>query len=64
MVSLRYSACGIMPVCWGRSSWLPVVFGVVLVALSAVSAGPSQDQRPAQASSCFGGFDLYFVLDQ
>ncbi|XP_037536444.1 anthrax toxin receptor 1 [Nematolebias whitei] len=53
-----------MPVCWSRSSWLPVVFGVVLVVLSAVSAGPSQDQRPAQASSCFGGFDLYFVLDQ
>lgn len=55
---------GIMPLCWKRSSWLPVVFGTALVVLTAGNAGPNQDRRQPQSSSCFGGFDLYFVLDK
>uniref|UniRef100_A0AAX7VL68 VWFA domain-containing protein n=1 Tax=Astatotilapia calliptera TaxID=8154 RepID=A0AAX7VL68_ASTCA len=53
-----------MPLCWKRSSWLPVVFGTALVVLTAGNAGPNQDRRQPQSSSCFGGFDLYFVLDK
>uniref|UniRef100_A0A8C2ZCC5 Anthrax toxin receptor 1 n=1 Tax=Cyclopterus lumpus TaxID=8103 RepID=A0A8C2ZCC5_CYCLU len=53
-----------MPLCWSRSSWLPVMFGAALVALTAANAGPGQDRRQAGSSSCFGGFDLYFVLDK
>ncbi|XP_070760354.1 anthrax toxin receptor 1 [Enoplosus armatus] len=53
-----------MPSCWSRSSWFAVVFGAVLVVLAAGNAGPNQDRRQAGSSSCFGGFDLYFVLDK
>uniref|UniRef100_A0A3B5A1Y7 Anthrax toxin receptor 1 n=1 Tax=Stegastes partitus TaxID=144197 RepID=A0A3B5A1Y7_9TELE len=53
-----------MSLCWSRSSWFPVVFGAALVVLIAGNAGPNQDRRQAQSSSCFGGFDLYFVLDK
>ncbi|XP_056274550.1 anthrax toxin receptor 1 [Pseudoliparis swirei] len=53
-----------MPLCWRRSSWLPVMFGAALVALTATNAGPGPDRRQAGSSSCFGGFDLYFVLDK
>ncbi|XP_029137719.1 anthrax toxin receptor 1 [Labrus bergylta] len=47
-----------------RGSWLSVVFGAVLVVLAAGNAGPNLDSRQAGSSSCFGGFDLYFVLDK
>uniref|UniRef100_A0A3P8WAH0 Anthrax toxin receptor 1 n=1 Tax=Cynoglossus semilaevis TaxID=244447 RepID=A0A3P8WAH0_CYNSE len=50
-----------MSSCWRRISCLPVMLGASLVVLTAVTAGPNQDRR--QAGSCFGGFDLYFVLD-
>ncbi|XP_069555939.1 anthrax toxin receptor 1 [Brachyistius frenatus] len=53
-----------MPMCWSRSCWFPVVFAATLVVLTAGNAGPNQDRTQAQSSSCFGGFDLYFVLDK
>ncbi|KAL6114422.1 antxr1 [Pungitius sinensis] len=53
-----------MPLCWSRSYWFPVVFAAALVALTVANAGPKQDRRQAGSSSCFGGFDLYFVLDK
>ncbi|XP_051277457.1 anthrax toxin receptor 1 [Dicentrarchus labrax] len=61
---MRFSSAGIMPSWWSRSSWFPVVFGAALVVLTAGNAGPNQDRRQAGSSSCFGGFDLYFVLDK
>ncbi|KAM4616912.1 anthrax toxin receptor 1 [Polymixia lowei] len=61
---MRFSQTGIMPLCWSRGSWFPVVFGAVLVVLTAGNAGQNQDRRQARSSSCFGGFDLYFVLDK
>ncbi|KAI3372430.1 hypothetical protein L3Q82_022915 [Scortum barcoo] len=61
---MRFSSAGIMPLCWRRSSWFPVVFGAALVVLTAGNAGPNQDRRQAGSSSCYGGFDLYFVLDK
>lgn len=63
LISARFSPAGIMPLCWSRSSWLPV-FGAALVVLTAANAGPNQDKRQSGSSSCFGGFDLYFVLDK
>ncbi|KAM9392466.1 anthrax toxin receptor 1 [Pholidichthys leucotaenia] len=60
----RFSVAGIMSLCWSRSSWILAVFGAALLALSAGNAGPNQGRRQAQQSSCFGGFDLYFVLDK
>lgn len=53
-----------MSLCWKRSFWLPVAFGTVLFVLTAGNTGPNQDRRQPQSSSCFGGFDLYFVLDK
>ncbi|XP_055368039.1 anthrax toxin receptor 1-like [Betta splendens] len=50
--------------CCSRSVWFAVVFGAALLVLTACNAGPNQDRRQAQPSSCFGGFDLYFVLDK
>uniref|UniRef100_A0A8D0CWN0 Anthrax toxin receptor 1 n=1 Tax=Sander lucioperca TaxID=283035 RepID=A0A8D0CWN0_SANLU len=47
-----------------RSSWFAVVFGAALVVLTAGNAGPNQDKKQPRSSSCFGGFDLYFVLDK
>uniref|UniRef100_A0A674F1P6 Anthrax toxin receptor 1 n=1 Tax=Salmo trutta TaxID=8032 RepID=A0A674F1P6_SALTR len=46
-------------------SWLPVLLGAVsaLVVLTAGNAGHNQD-RGHGGPSCFGGFDLYFVLDK
>ncbi|XP_067084204.1 anthrax toxin receptor 1 [Osmerus mordax] len=41
----------------------PVVLGAVLVMLTAGSTGQDQD-RGQPRPSCFGGFDLYFVLDK
>nr|XP_046206620.1 anthrax toxin receptor 1-like isoform X1 [Oncorhynchus gorbuscha]XP_046206621.1 anthrax toxin receptor 1-like isoform X1 [Oncorhynchus gorbuscha] len=48
-----------------RGSWLPVLLGVVsvLVVLTAGNAGHNQD-RGETGPSCFGSFDLYFVLDK
>uniref|UniRef100_A0A7N6FGU6 Anthrax toxin receptor 1 n=1 Tax=Anabas testudineus TaxID=64144 RepID=A0A7N6FGU6_ANATE len=60
---MRFASGGIMPLSWSRSIWFPVVFGAALV-LTASNAGPNQDRRQAGSSSCFGGFDLYFVLDK
>ncbi|XP_056231616.1 anthrax toxin receptor 1-like [Seriola aureovittata] len=61
---MRFSSTGIMPSFWSRNSWFAVVFGAVLVVLIAGNAGPNLDRRQAGSSSCFGGFDLYFVLDK
>uniref|UniRef100_A0A7N8Y1N0 Anthrax toxin receptor 1 n=1 Tax=Mastacembelus armatus TaxID=205130 RepID=A0A7N8Y1N0_9TELE len=58
---MKISSAGIMPSCWSRSSWFPVVFCATLVVLT---AGQSQARRLAGSSSCYGGFDLYFVLDK
>ncbi|KAK1892392.1 Anthrax toxin receptor 1 [Dissostichus eleginoides] len=52
-----------MPSWWSRTSWLAVLFGAALVVLTAASAGPNQDRRQDGPSSCYGSFDLYFVLD-
>ncbi|XP_056135984.1 anthrax toxin receptor 1-like [Lampris incognitus] len=48
--------------CWSRWSCFPVLFGVVLVLLAAGNA--AQNRGQPGSSSCFGGFDLYFVLDK
>ncbi|XP_029999534.1 anthrax toxin receptor 1 [Sphaeramia orbicularis] len=50
--------------CWSRNFWIAVVLGALLVVFTAGNAGPNQDRRQAGSSSCFGGFDLYFVLDK
>ncbi|XP_068616863.1 anthrax toxin receptor 1 [Brachionichthys hirsutus] len=52
-----------MSPCWSRSAWFPVAFASALVVLAAGIAGPHQDGQDG-SSSCFGGFDLYFVLDK
>ncbi|XP_049595016.1 anthrax toxin receptor 1 [Syngnathus scovelli] len=49
--------------CWCRQVLLCVKVGIVVVALVAGTAGQSHDGREA-GSSCYGGFDLYFVLDK
>uniref|UniRef100_A0A673BQY6 Anthrax toxin receptor 1 n=1 Tax=Sphaeramia orbicularis TaxID=375764 RepID=A0A673BQY6_9TELE len=54
----------IMHSCWSRNFWIAVVLGALLVVFTAGNAGPNQDRRQAGSSSCFGGFDLYFVLDK
>lgn len=56
------SFAGVMPL-WSRSSWF-LMFGAALVVLTAGNVGPNQDKRQAGSSQCFGGFDLYFVLDK
>lgn len=60
---MRFSSAGVMPLCWSGSSWF-AVFGAALVVLTAGNVGPNQDRRQTGSSSCFGGFDLYFVLDK
>uniref|UniRef100_A0A3Q1IWU7 Anthrax toxin receptor 1 n=1 Tax=Anabas testudineus TaxID=64144 RepID=A0A3Q1IWU7_ANATE len=42
---------------------LGVELGILVVVLVAGSAGQTHDRREA-GSSCYGGFDLYFVLDK
>lgn len=64
LISLRSSSAGIMPSLWSRNSWFAAVLGSVLVVLIAGNAGPNRDRGQAGSSSCFGGFDLYFVLDK
>ncbi|XP_062414981.1 anthrax toxin receptor 1 isoform X2 [Pungitius pungitius] len=48
---------------WSRQVLLGVELGMLLAVLVAGSAGQIQDSREA-GSSCYGGFDLYFVLDK
>ncbi|XP_077352915.1 anthrax toxin receptor 1 [Festucalex cinctus] len=48
---------------WCRQVLLGVEVGIVVVALVVGTAGQSYDGREA-GSSCYGGFDLYFVLDK
>lgn len=54
---------GIMSTCWSRRSWIPVLFAATLV-VPFVHTGSDHDRRLAGSSSCYGGFDLYFVLDK
>uniref|UniRef100_A0A667WTT8 Anthrax toxin receptor 1 n=1 Tax=Myripristis murdjan TaxID=586833 RepID=A0A667WTT8_9TELE len=46
--------------CWCRQALLGVEVGMLVVILVAGTAGQIQEAR----SSCYGGFDLYFVLDK
>ncbi|XP_024131298.1 anthrax toxin receptor 1 [Oryzias melastigma] len=55
---------GIMSPCWRRSFLFVLMFGPMLYILTAENAGPGSDTRQDKTSSCFGGFDLYFVLDK
>uniref|UniRef100_A0A3Q2YXT0 Anthrax toxin receptor 1 n=1 Tax=Hippocampus comes TaxID=109280 RepID=A0A3Q2YXT0_HIPCM len=52
-----------MSTCWSRRSWIPVLFAATLV-IPFVHTGSDHDRRLAGSSSCYGGFDLYFVLDK
>ncbi|KAJ4925882.1 hypothetical protein JOQ06_008068 [Pogonophryne albipinna] len=52
-----------MSQCWCRQVLLGVELGMLVVVLVVSSAGQSQGRREA-GSSCYGGFDLYFVLDK
>ncbi|KAL3041784.1 hypothetical protein OYC64_019877 [Pagothenia borchgrevinki] len=52
-----------MSQCWCRQVLLGVELGIMVVVLVVSSAGQSQGRREA-GSSCYGGFDLYFVLDK
>lgn len=63
-ICVSISSVGTMPLDWDRRSWFPVVFGAALVVLTSGNVGLNQDKRQARSSSCFGGFDLYFVLDK
>ncbi|KAM6986494.1 anthrax toxin receptor 1 [Aplochiton taeniatus] len=54
---------GVMTQCWYKQTMLAVELGVLMVVLVAGSPGQSLGQRQA-GSSCYGGFDLYFVLDK
>ncbi|XP_077570952.1 anthrax toxin receptor 1-like [Stigmatopora nigra] len=53
-----------MSMCWRRSSWSPALFAASLVLVSLGHAGSDPGGRLAESSSCYGGFDLYFVLDK
>ncbi|XP_056146257.1 anthrax toxin receptor 1 [Lampris incognitus] len=52
-----------MSQCWGRKTLLGVELGILVFLLVAGNAVQSHDRREA-GSSCYGGFDLYFVLDK
>ncbi|TNM91925.1 hypothetical protein fugu_018937 [Takifugu bimaculatus] len=54
---------GVMSRCCCRQVLLGVEVSIVVMALVAGGAGQNQDSRGA-GSSCYGGFDLYFVLDK
>uniref|UniRef100_A0AAQ6IFA8 Anthrax toxin receptor 1 n=1 Tax=Anabas testudineus TaxID=64144 RepID=A0AAQ6IFA8_ANATE len=60
MLSAKF---GVMSQCWCRQVLLGVELGILVVVLVAGSAGQTHDRREA-GSSCYGGFDLYFVLDK
>uniref|UniRef100_A0A8C9SJM5 Anthrax toxin receptor 1 n=1 Tax=Scleropages formosus TaxID=113540 RepID=A0A8C9SJM5_SCLFO len=46
-----------------KEPWLPVHLFIMLVALASYSIGQNVDRGEARPS-CYGGFDLYFVLDK
>ncbi|KAM4635167.1 anthrax toxin receptor 1 [Polymixia lowei] len=48
---------------WCKQALLGVELGILVVVLVAGSAAQSHGRREA-GSSCYGGFDLYFVLDK
>uniref|UniRef100_A0AAQ4S6W6 ANTXR cell adhesion molecule 1 n=1 Tax=Gasterosteus aculeatus aculeatus TaxID=481459 RepID=A0AAQ4S6W6_GASAC len=52
-----------MSQCWCRQVLLGVELGMLVAVLVAGGGGQIQDSREA-GSSCYGGFDLYFVLDK
>ncbi|XP_068429548.1 anthrax toxin receptor 1 [Clinocottus analis] len=52
-----------MSQCWCRQVLLGVELGMLVAVLVAGGAGQTHDRREA-GSSCYGGFDLYFVLDK
>lgn len=54
---------GVMSQCWCRQVLLGVELGILVAVLVAGGAGQIHDRREA-GSSCYGGFDLYFVLDK
>ncbi len=54
---------GVMSHCWCRQVLLGVELGMLVAVLVAGSSGQIHDRREA-GSSCYGGFDLYFVLDK
>lgn len=54
---------GVMPQCWCRRVVLCVELGVLVAVLAAGSTAQVFERRQA-GSSCYGGFDLYFVLDK
>lgn len=54
---------GIMFQCCDRQAMLVLEMGILVTVLLAGSAGQNSDRREA-GSSCYGGFDLYFVLDK
>lgn len=54
---------GAMSQCCCRQVLLGVEVAIVVMALVAGGAGQIRDSRGA-GSSCYGGFDLYFVLDK
>uniref|UniRef100_A0AAX7T8F8 Anthrax toxin receptor 1 n=1 Tax=Astatotilapia calliptera TaxID=8154 RepID=A0AAX7T8F8_ASTCA len=54
---------GVMPQCWCRRVVLCVELGVLVAVLAAGSTAQLFERRQA-GSSCYGGFDLYFVLDK
>ncbi|XP_038141695.1 anthrax toxin receptor 1 [Cyprinodon tularosa] len=52
-----------MPLCWSTRLKVLVVLFALMILPMALDAGTNQERRPAPQTSCFGGFDLYFVLD-
>lgn len=54
---------GVMSQCWCRQVLLSVELGMLVAVLVAGGTGEIHDRREA-GSSCYGGFDLYFVLDK
>lgn len=54
---------GVMSPCCCRQVLLGVELGMLLAVLVAGAAGQTHDRGDA-GSSCYGGFDLYFVLDK
>lgn len=53
----------VMPQCCCRLVLLTVELGILVTVLVAGGAGQTDGRREA-GSSCYGGFDLYFVLDK
>lgn len=60
---LQPSEAGIMSLGSCRKTMLAAEICTLMAILVAGTAGQSQDGRKA-GSSCYGGFDLYFVLDK